>query len=183
MAEHYLVDGYNVVHHSSVLRPLALKEFEAAREAFVEKLVGFCLATRHRVTVIFDGRDRYARIHDGMSARGVPGLEIVYSPEHLSADAVIERMVYTTPKRLECIVVSNDNSLRNLCRGLGSLSMDADHFIKTVRDHQGQLREGLALHGRNAAQPNLLEDRLDASTMDSLKALRDKLDKKKGGHR
>ena len=181
MAEHYLVDGYNVVHHSSVLRPLAIKNFEAAREAFVEKLVGFCLATRHRVTVVFDGRDQYARIHDGQSARGVPGLEIVYSPGHLSADAVIERTVYNTPKRLECIVVSNDNSLRNLCRGLGSMSMDADHFIKTVRDHQGQLREGLSLHSRNAAQPTLLEDRLDASAMEGLKALRDKLEKKKRG--
>jgi predicted RNA-binding protein with PIN domain len=181
MAEHYLVDGYNVVHHSSVLRPLAHKNFEAAREAFVEKLVGFCLATRHRVTVIFDGRDQYARIHDSQSARGVPGLAIEYSPDHLSADAVIERMVYAAPKRIECIVVSNDNSLRNLCRGLGSLSMDADHFIKSVRQHQGQLREGLAMHSRNAAQPNLLEDRLDASTMEGLKALRERLDKKKRG--
>ena len=181
MAEHYLVDGYNVVHQSSVLRPLAMKNFEAAREALVEKLVGFCLATRHRVTVVFDGRDQYARIHDTQSARGVPGLEIVYSPGHLSADAVIERMVYTATKRLECIVVSNDNSLRNLCRGLGSMSMDADHFIKAVRDHQGQLRDGLAMHSRNATQPNLLEDRLNASTMESLKALRDSLDKKKRG--
>ena len=181
MAEHYLVDGYNVVHHSSFLRALAGRDFETARETFVEKLVGFCLATRHRVTVVFDGRDRYARIHDVQSARGVPGLEIVYSPEHLSADAVIERMVYTAAKRIECIVVSNDNSLRNLCRGLGSLSMDSDHFIKAVREHQGLLREGLAMHSRNAAQPPLLEDRLDASAMEGLKALRDSLDKKKRG--
>lgn len=181
MSEHHIVDGYNVVHKSSLLRPLALQDFEAAREAFIEKLVNYCLATGHRVTVVFDGRDAYARIHEGQSIRGVPGLSAVYSPEHLSADAVIERMVYSARNRLECVVVSNDRGLRDLCRGLGALTMEPDHFIRTIRAHQGDLREGLAHKSRMAAKPALLEDRLDGGSMDRLRALRDQLDTKKGG--
>ncbi len=179
MPEHYLVDGYNVVHKSSLLRPVALRDFETAREMFIEKVVNFCLVSRQRVTVVFDGRDAFSRVHEGRNTRGVQGLEVVYSPDGLSADAVIERMVYAAPKRLECVVVSNDGGLRQLCRGLGALTMEPDHFIRTVRAQQGVLREGIERQSRAAAQPALLEDRLDGASFDRLKALRDNLDKKK----
>ncbi|HPA41713.1 MAG TPA: NYN domain-containing protein, partial [Candidatus Hydrogenedentes bacterium] len=74
MAEHYLVDGYNVLHTSSVLRPLALRDFEAARESLVEKLVRFCSAANRAVTVVFDGRNTDGTRRAQGETRGVPGL-------------------------------------------------------------------------------------------------------------
>ncbi len=54
MPSTYYIDGYNVIHHSSMLRPLADQDFEAAREAFIEKVGRFCVATGNEAKIIFD---------------------------------------------------------------------------------------------------------------------------------
>ena len=181
MAEHYLVDGYNVLHTSSVLRPLALRDFEAARESLVEKLVRFCAAANRAVTVVFDGRGAEGRPRGQGQPGGVSGLVIQYAPPQLSADAVIERMVYTARHRLDCVVVSSDRGLRDLCRGMGSLTMDADHFIRTVREFQGGVKEEIGRTARAASKPALLEDRLSGDSVRLLEEMRARLDQKKRG--
>jgi len=137
MAEHYLVDGYNVLHSSSVLRPLALRDFEAARESLIEKLVRFCSAANRAVTVVFDGRNADGTRRAQGETRSVPGLVIQYAPSQLSADTMIERIVYTTRQRLDCVVVSSDRGLRDLCRGMGALTMDADSLSGRCASFRG----------------------------------------------
>lgn len=181
MAEHYLVDGYNVLHTSSVLRPLAMRDFEAARESLIEKLVRFCSAANRAVTVVFDGRNTDGTRRAQGETRGVPGLVIQYAPPQLSADTVIERIVYSARQRLDCVVVSSDRGLRDLCRGMGALTMDADSFIRTVREFQGGVKEEIGRTARAAAKPALLEDRLSGDSVRLLGEMRARLDQKKRG--
>lgn len=178
VAEHYFIDGYNVVHRSSLLRPIAAQDLERAREMLVDKVICFCMTGNKEVTIVFDGREEEASRDRVERARNVAGFHVVYSPYHATADMVIERLIYREPKRLECVVVSNDQGLRSLCRGMGALTMEADHFLKIVREQQEDARNMIS-HARRGEAATLLQDRLNSDALQKLSALRDQLGKKK----
>ena len=89
MAEVHLVDGYNVLHQSQKLLHLVRQDMETAREAFIDKVAHFCIQTGKHVVVVFDGRGPQV-IQKVAHNRSVPSLEVLYSPGHLTADAVID---------------------------------------------------------------------------------------------
>jgi len=169
---HYYIDGYNVLHKSATLRPLMMQDFESAREALIDKVAHFCTATGKEATIVFDGQARH-RPEIAPHQRGVRGLHVLYSPHSISADTVIERAVYKAPHRIDLVVVSNDHGLRDLCRNMGALVMQADNFLATVRESRSDIRAALAR--TRPISPPVLEDHLDADTVARLKALRDKL--------
>jgi len=175
MAEHYYIDGYNVLHMSAVLRPLLQRDFEAAREALIDKVALFCTATGNRATVVFDGRG----MHHGepvAHGRGVAQLEVVYTPGRLTADAYIERLAYQAKQRREITVVSSDAGIRALCSGLGALVMDADNFLKTVRELRTEM-DGALKRGKAPGAIARVEDGLDADSLARLRTLRKSLEK------
>ncbi len=174
MANVYYIDGYNVIHRSSVLKPLAARSFETAREALIEKVARFCSATGQKVTIVFDGRGR--RAEHGNPAQHTPGLAVVYAPGHLSADAWIERTVYQSENRRAIIVVSADQGIRSLCRNLNALVVDPDTFLAEIREQDADTRATM----QNMARPdtaNRIEERLSGNALDALKKIRDQLNK------
>ncbi len=177
MSEHYYIDGYNVLYKSRQLRPLAMQDFESAREALVDKVAPFCVATGKRVTIVFDGRGQSGQDSVGDN-RGVGLLEVIYAPEGRTADAYIERRVYKTAKRLNVVVVSNDHGLRDLCQGMGSLVMESESFLQSVREVRSETMD--AFHdtrpNRATAHDDNLEHRVDPAAREQLQALRDKLE-------
>jgi predicted RNA-binding protein with PIN domain len=171
MAGTYFIDGYNVLHTARTLRPLLDTDFEAAREALIERIALICLGGA-RAVLVFDGQSK-ARAQHAPHGRPAPGLEVVYAPAHHSADTVIERMVYQEKNRLEVCVVSNDRGLRDLCRGLGALTMEADAFLESGREQRRELKHRLGQSRKDA--PAFIEDALDADALAALKQLRDRL--------
>ena len=169
----YVIDGYNVVHASSVLRPIMLQNLESAREALVDKVTDLCAATGQRALLVFDGRGEH-QAETVEHFRGVNGLTVQYAPRKSSADTVIERYVYQASNRREIVVVSSDRGLRDACRNMGTLVMDADNFIRTVREIR---EENVATRERprKDERPAHLEDRLSGDSMARLKDLRDRL--------
>ncbi len=176
MATIYYIDGYNVLHKSSELRPLARQDLETAREALIDKVAVYCAATGSRVHLVFDGRGQH-QPEKVAHHRGVDGLEIIYSPAGLTADAYIERAVYKAAHRLSLVVVSNDRGLRDLCRNMGALTMEADSFIETVREAGRDTSERAAGTHRDS-NPAHLEERLDPATVARLEQLKNLLKKK-----
>ena len=174
MGNIYYIDGYNIIHHSSHLRPIAVNNFEGARDALIEQVSMFCSTAHHHAKIVFDGRGR--RSDSSIPFRAAAGLEVVYSPGHQNADSYIERAVYNAPKRADLVVVSGDRGLRNTCYNLGALVMDPENFLTTVRDTIREARDV-----RHSSQPSKLdsrvEDRLDASSLSRLNDLKGKLPK------
>lgn len=172
MSSIYLIDAYNVMYQCPRLKPLARRDFEAARDALVDRVSRYCGTTGDPAKVIFDGRGQKPELHTPY--RGAPGLEVIYSPGHLTADAIIEREVYAARNRREIVVVSGDRGIRDLCRGLGSLVMSPDHFLEMIDEvltrSSTQLR---TTYERYSA--NLLEDRLPDHARDKLTKLRKRL--------
>lgn len=173
MPKCYYIDGYNVLYKSSMLRPLAENDIESAREALIDKVVLFCRAVDATATIVFDGRGkRYAETVD--HGRNLAGLEVMYTHGNLSADAIIERMVYQAKDRREIVVVSNDRGIRMLCRGMGALVMEADSFLQEVRG----IREDIDRSMERTRQPTSMErveERLEPDMIEKLRALRERL--------
>ncbi len=170
----YYIDGYNVIHQSRSIRPLLKADFETARDALVERVARFCSVTGERAQIVFDGRGR--RAEPALPFHRAPGLEVVYSPGHQTADALIERSVYNTVDRRHLVVVSGDSGIRNLCRGLGALVMSPASFLATVRETVGNSRASLERDHR--ANPRLrVEDRLSAENLRQLRRLKDRLER------
>ncbi|MBI5094776.1 MAG: NYN domain-containing protein [Candidatus Hydrogenedentes bacterium] len=174
MGNIYYIDGYNIIHHSSYLRPIAENNFEGARDALIEQVSMFCSTAHRHAKIVFDGRGR--RPDSDFPLRAGAGLEVVYSPGHQNADSYIERAVYNAPKRADLIVVSGDRGLRNTCYNLGALVMDPENFLTTVREAVKEARDV-----RHSSQPSKLdsrvEDRLDAGALSRLNELKSKLPK------
>ena len=175
MATLYYIDGYNVIHFSSVLKPIAARDFEAAREALIDKVATFCAATGHKAKIVFDGRGH--RVPPARPRPGVPGLKVMYSHGGKSADAIIERTIYESGDRRNTIVVTGDRGIRSFCQGLGALVMEPDNFISSVRSHADDARASIAQMKRPDTQ-NRLENRVDEDTLTKLARLRDDLDGK-----
>jgi hypothetical protein len=167
----YYLDGYNVIYRCPELQILAEEDFEAARDTLVDRVARFAAVTGAAIKIVFDGRGRRAEPGE---ARGAPGLEIMYSPGHQSADALIERLVYNSRQRREIIVVSGDAGIRQLCTALGSFVMAPEHFLTMVRD---KLREsGVALRREHERYRRMtVEDRLENGARDRLNELKGKL--------
>ena len=172
MSSIYLIDAYNVMHQCPQLKPLLDRDFEAARDALVERVSRYCGTTGEPAKVIFDGRGRKSKSH--APYRGAPGLEVIYSPGHLTADAVIEREVYSARNRREIIVVTGDRGIRDLCRGLGSLVMAPDNYLSMV----DEVLTRSSAHLRTTYErfsTNFLEDRLPDQARENLDKLKKRL--------
>ena len=172
MSEIHLVDGYNVLHKCRTLKGLLRADLETAREALIDKVAHHCAQTGTRVTIVFDGRARQNTERVAHN-RNVGSLEVLYSPAQLTADSVIERMVYESPRKMEVVVVTNDRGVRDLCRGMGALVMDAANFLQSIEESGRSTSEQLQRTRQNS--PHHLEDRLDSEAIEQLKRLRKKL--------
>lgn len=171
MPQTYYIDGYNVIYHSSLLRPLAAQNFELARETLIEKVVRYCVASGSQAKIVFDGRGRGK---DAGAGRTIQGVEIIYSPGHITADSLIERVVYNAADRRAIIVVSADRGIRNLCGNLNALVMQPDNFLSSVHEADSQTRATI----QNMQKPDTqrrVEERLDSKSLGALQALRDQL--------
>lgn len=168
----YFIDGYNVIHHSSLLRPLVGHGMEIARDALIGKVEAFCGSTGEGATLFFDGHGDHAA--QAASYKHVPGFEIVYSHGGLSADAMIERMVYQAKNRADIVVVSADMGIRQLCRGLGAFVMSSENFLARTNEARGEVGQTLKAKHQDNSTPRI-EDRLDQDSLEMLSELKKRL--------
>ena len=172
MSEILLVDAYNVLHQSRKLQQLLRQDLETAREGLIDKVAHYCVQTGKRVVLVFDGRGAQV-VQKVEHYRSVPSLEVIYSPRQLTADAVIERKVYLMPRKMDAVVVTNDQGVRDLCRGMGALVMNAQYFLQSIEE--SRVDAGETVRNTQRPAPINVEDRLDGKSLDLLKQLRRKL--------
>lgn len=167
----YLIDAYNLMYRVPRVRDMMHSDFEAARDALVTLVISFCTASGNKAKVIFDGRgERQENSVPPLSGRGV---EVIFGPNHLTADAVIERMVYQSGARQAYVVVTGDRGIRDLCQHMGAFVMTPENFLTSLNEAQTSLRE--AVSAEKSKNIEMVEDRLDSDSLARLRALKDKL--------
>ncbi len=122
-----LVDGYNLIRQSDLLRRYERLSLEAGRLALMSKLADYKRKRGHRITVVFDGwkggsaqeeRDRHENI------------EIIYSRHGEKADDVIKRITDQTAE--EIVVVSSDREIASYVTRQGKTALSSPAFERII---------------------------------------------------
>lgn len=119
-----IVDGFSLLHRDAALRPLLDGQPALARHQLVRKAEACGLALGNAVTVVFDGRKGLNDAFVGFRA------EVVFSPPHLSADGVIERMVAAAAEPALLLVITSDRIERDTVSAAGADTMSAGDFLE-----------------------------------------------------
>jgi uncharacterized protein len=116
---HIIVDGYNVIRQSDVLRGYERQSLEAGRKALIRGLAQYKRLRGHRITVVFDGWEGGSPLEERDLAGGVA---IVYSRRGEKADEVIKRLVAAGSE--EILVVTSDREIATFAarRGKGTIA-------------------------------------------------------------
>ena len=116
---HIIVDGYNLIRQSDVLRRCERISLEEGRRALVLNLARYRKMRGHRITVVFDGWEGGSPTEERDLAGGV---EIIYSRLGEKADEVIKRMLRAGSE--EILVVTSDREIATFAarRGKGTIA-------------------------------------------------------------
>jgi predicted RNA-binding protein with PIN domain len=119
-----LVDGYNVSK-----RAWAAASIAEQRDRLVRALDDLALRTGAHPTVVFDGGDVDPMRHRS-STRSV---QVLFSPDGVSADAIVIDCIGRCPPGTPVVVVSSDNEVRNGAKAKGARVVHSDTFLDVVR--------------------------------------------------
>lgn len=129
---HLIIDGYNLIRQSDVLRAHERRGLEAGRKALLHMLAGYRRVMGHHITVVFDGwlggpareeRDREA------------GIDIIYSRRGEKADEVIKRLARLHAD--ETVVVTSDRPVMDAVARAGVTAVASREFEEKVRRARG----------------------------------------------
>ena len=118
-----VIDGYNLIRRSPLLAPLDRRDLGEGREALLAALVAYRRLKGHRITLVFDGRER-----GGVSVQVAPvaGVQVVFSSRGERADEVILRLVQKAPGG--SVVVTSDRALALAIGRTGAVVFSAEEF-------------------------------------------------------
>ena len=144
--KHLLVDGSNVLHAWPETRPLLKRDRDAARAWLVQRLSAIHDTEGWRVTVVFDGRgDELVVEQPGKAAT----FAVVYTPDALTADDVIEQWIGKSPEPTACVVATGDNAESRTARSLGATVCPPEDL--KVWCEQASARQGASVRSLNRA--------------------------------
>ena len=119
MSIHLIIDGYNLLGVRGGLRG----DVEAKREQLIRDLAGYRQRKGHLLTVVFDG---WRSGHPVERAEWREGIEVVFSRQGETADAVVKRLA--EKYGADCAVVSSDHEIGNFARARGSMVITSGDF-------------------------------------------------------
>lgn len=120
---HIIVDGYNLIRQSDVLRSAERRSLEEGRNALVRALAQYRRVRGHRITVVFDGWVGGSPQEERDLAGGVA---IIYSRRGEKADEVIKRLVAAGSEEL--LVVSSDREVASFAARRGKAAIASPDF-------------------------------------------------------
>ena len=136
MSLQYIIDGYNVIKHSSCSLPGKIKDERAALIEFIKNR-RLCGSAKNKITIVFDGSPH------------VPGpgqhndeINIIFT-RHETADEWIKRAVESTVNPRNVIVVSDDKEIKFVVNSLGAHTMGVEEFCKNKEKLKKQDKKDL----------------------------------------
>jgi len=141
MKDWLIVDGYSLLHRAPEFAGLLRRNLRAACEKLTARLACAAPLFAARATVVFDGRGETREVCAVLSS---PSLEVLYSPADLTADSVIERLVYEADDPSGILVITSDRAERETVGARGADTMGCGDFLtEAARREADALRAGL----------------------------------------
>ncbi len=126
MSLQYIIDGYNIIHHTIFIKQTdrKIKEQKLALLNFI-KTKGLGGSAKNKITVVFDG---YPSPKDNQDLSNTPHIGIIFS-RNITADEKIKMIVEESANRKNIVVVSDDKEIRFIAKLLGARHMGIEDFI------------------------------------------------------
>ena len=165
--EHYLVDGYNLIHAWEELRDL---ELYIARDRLTHLLIEYGGYEQFNITLVFDAA--FTEDDEKIEDYG-EHFRVIYTASGESADKVIERLTYELiRRRKEVHVVSSDAVIETVILGAGAYRHPSRAFCRAVKRAKQQLRKEYLGNVTLPVVRSEVGDRLDQNVFAKLDALR-----------
>ena len=146
---HLFVDGYNLIHAWPELKELADIDFGSARDELTDIICNYSGFMGYETVLVYDAY----KVTEGVGSRmNINGITVVYTREHETADAFIERETLNLMKRIKAgksgssasadriLVVTSDNLEQIVSMGHGALRISSNEFINEIARVNEQIR-------------------------------------------
>jgi predicted RNA-binding protein with PIN domain len=124
MSLHFIIDGYNIIHHHlfNQQNNIKIKEPKQMLSEFI-RINRLCGSPKNKVTVVFDGYPDTLSQGDDINE-----FNIIFSRKN-SADARIKQMLENSGNPKNIIVVSDDKEIKLFTKSFGARAMGVEEFI------------------------------------------------------
>lgn len=130
MPDHYVIDGYNVIHAWDHYKKLRETSLEHARDKLVETLTNFAAASKSEVTVVFDAhlvKSGYERVEK------VNNVVVYYTGQDETADSLIERLVGDLLVKQRVFVATSDWDEQKIIFGRGAYRLTPKELLSQIK--------------------------------------------------
>ena len=127
--KYLIIDGYNVIFAWADLKRLAQLDLDLARETLIHVLSDYASFVETELVLVFDA---YRVSGNAGSRHDHNNIHVVYTKEHETGDAYIEKLVSEIGKNYNVRVVTSDNLIQLSAVRFGVLRMSAREFEKDV---------------------------------------------------
>lgn len=168
----YIIDGYNVLHE---LRRQQGKEAHGARldagvlederDRLVDRIASLMGGAEDRALVVFDSHT--ATLQKVESA--TPNVDVYFGSLQRSADAIIERTAYVLRAAENVVVVTSDYGLQKTVLTTSVMRQSSRQFVEELQSHTRKVANSPDC----IRMVHRVEERIDATSLERLKSLRD----------
>ncbi|ACV61221.1 protein of unknown function DUF901 [Desulfofarcimen acetoxidans DSM 771] len=168
MKEYLVIDGYNVIYTWPKLARLSDTSLEHARVKLVDIMASHSALSGQLIKVVFDAH-QVKNITQRQEQ--VNGIEILYTQQGETADALIERITGDLIKLGKVYVVTSDWDEQRIIFGRGAYRMTPRELWEQVKKIR---QKNMSEYSINLPTEGYLENRLNESVRDLLEKLRRK---------
>lgn len=194
----FLIDGYNVLHQMVGHRQLkgggdfrghqgrtrnegassreqgspfdrGDLDLEEARKRMIDSIASYMGRSRDRAIVVFDSHTQMLQKQESATAN----VEVYFGSFSTSADSIIEREAFAASAGENVVVVSSDYQLQKTIFRPNVIRRSSRQFVSDLQEETKRI----AIPPNCTTMSHRIEDRVDSTTVDKLKRLREALEK------
>ena len=167
--EHFIIDGYNVIHALPELASLA-GDLAEARDRLLHLLMEYGAYEKYDMTVVFDALFASGEEH---REHVTPHFEVIYTGEGVTADSCIERLAYESVRTSrEVHVVTSDGAEQSAILGAGAYRISSAELWRRVKKTKKKIADEYLGEVTLPLSRNEVGSRIDSRTAAKLDALR-----------
>ena len=140
LAEHLILDGYNVIFAWDELARTAESDLALARDILTRIVCNYTAFKKCEATVVFDA---YKRKGGEGSEEQCGNVKVVYTKEAETADAYIEKTSKALVDKHTVRVVTSDLEQQYVVLGNGALRVSAKEFRREVENTTAEINESI----------------------------------------
>ncbi|UMZ75376.1 NYN domain-containing protein [Natranaerofaba carboxydovora] len=169
MGKYLIVDGYNIINAWQDLKSMAKDNLEFSRQSLIETLSECKKVLWEEIIVVFDA---YHQKDSKGSKEKIDGIVVIYTKEGVTADRVIESLVYDLDKENKVEVATSDWQEQRIVLGKGAIRLSARELLNHIEHYKKNLRKDFLEKEKLKKNKNTLGNTVNCDILEKLEKLR-----------